>query len=488
VLVCRIDGNQRELPIGSFPAWSTEPARQEAARLKREIEVGRNAPPPPLRAGLPARSSAGKRSNHMALTDRTVRELPFAADGKRLTWDTVLKGFALRATAQTKTFVLVDRIDGKQRELPIGSFPAWSTDQARQEAARLKREIDLGRDPHRERQQARLAPTVKEFARVYLTEVALPRKSPKSIYEDRLMIRRFIDPMVTIRGPVENAAEPYTDPDRREDREIAELFGNAKLREVDHNDIDDLNYKVTMSGRKVTANRLLALISKMMTVAERKGLRDRGSNPCRGAERNREYKRESYLRDSQLAKLLGVLDEYPLRDATDVVMLALLTGSRSGEIMKMRWSEIDLESGIWHKPAPKTKPREPQHLPLGVPAIRLLEDRRNEDAGSPWVFPGRRRGQPLTSIKKAWREICLQAGIQPGREDGFVLHDMRHQFASLAVSGGASLPMVGGLLGHASPTTTARYAHLFDGPLREVTEAVGRRLVPSSTDSARRPA
>jgi integrase len=419
------------------------------------------------------------------LTDRAVRELPHPARGSKVTFDSELTGFGLRATPGAKAFVLSCRIEGRQRQLSIGGFPEWPTDMARKEAARLKRLIDLGRDPMRERLEERQAPRMKELARRYLNEHAIPYKSPKSVYDDRLMIRRFIDPTITIRGPVGDAVEAYQ-PDRPGDREIAKALGDAKVRDVDYDDIDDIHHKITLSGRPVTADRVTALLSKMLSFAERKKLRERGSNPCKGAARNAEIKREKVLTDTQLGKLLRAVAEYPHRDAADVIMLALLTGARQGELLQARWAEIDFDRGVWDKPQPKTKQRRSHHVPLGVPALRLLKDRHGEVEG-PWIFPGRHRGRPLTSIKKAWRTICDQAGIPHGREEGFTAHDLRHQFASLAVSGGATLPMIGGLLGHTVPTTTARYAHLFDQPLREVSDAVGRRLIPS-VDNNRRPA
>ena len=424
------------------------------------------------------------------LTDSVVRELPFPERGSKVTFDSELKGFGVRCTVGSRAFVLAYRTaEGKQRQLTIGGFPEWSTVLAREEAARCKREVDLGNDPMQQRDQARLAPTMKDLARLYLIEHALPYKAPKSVYDDRLMIRRFIDPTVTLRGAVTDAAEPYR-VDNPLDREIVRTFGSARVRPVNYADIDRLHQKITSSGRRITANRLSALLSKMFSLAERRGLRDRGSNPCKGAPRNTETKRTPVFSDEQVAKLLGAIGAYPQRSAADAIMLALLTGARTAEVLQARWLEFDLERRIWDKPSGHTKQRQVHHLPLGVPALRLIEGRRNEIVGE-WVFPGKKRGHHLTSVKAAWRTICAAAGIPHGREAGFVAHDLRHQFASIAISEGASLAMVGGLLGHTQAQTTMRYAHLFERPLREVSDAVGRHLIPvlsPTSDSRSRPA
>src|SRR5262249_8690585 len=90
-----------------------------------------------------------------------------------------------------------------------------------------------------------------------------------------------------------------------------------------------------------------------------------------------------------------------------------------------------------------------------------LQAQRN---GSPWVFPGRDGGKPREDLKYAWARICKAAGIANLR-----IHDLRHSYASFLVSAGFSLPVIGALLGHATPVTTARYAHLFADPFGTAT-------------------
>ena len=77
----------------------------------------------------------------------------------------------------------------------------------------------------------------------------------------------------------------------------------------------------------------------------------------------------------------------------------------------------------------------------------------------------------MINLQKPWRRIRTLAELEDVR-----LHDLRHSFASVAASNGASLPLIGGLLGHTQPQTTARYAHLANHPLQEVNEKVGRKL------------
>ncbi len=118
------------------------------------------------------------------------------------------------------------------------------------------------------------------------------------------------------------------------------------------------------------------------------------------------------------------------------------------------------------------------------------------------MFPGD-DGKPLTDIKRTWTSVCRKAGLAMQTEkkgrDGKVakdtdgkpimvwqpsvrIHDLRHSFASILVSAGASLPLIGQMLGHTQVQTTQRYAHLFDDPLRIAAETVGKVIVDATVN------
>jgi integrase len=145
--------------------------------------------------------------------------------------------------------------------------------------------------------------------------------------------------------------------------------------------------------------------------------------------------------------------------------LALLTGCRISEALAAQWDQIDLEVGRWTKPASATKQSRLHATPLSPAAVELLKTRPRTGT---FLFPGSRQGEHLQHYAKPWQAICRAAHI-----NGLRVHDLRHSFASTLASGGASLPVIGALLGHSQPATTARYAHLVDGALREATTRVG---------------
>ena len=162
------------------------------------------------------------------------------------------------------------------------------------------------------------------------------------------------------------------------------------------------------------------------------------------------------------------------QQSANAIRLLLLTGARRGEVLSMRWSDYDPATGVWSKPPSTTKQKEHHWVPLSAPTRQLLGDIAEAQVGKhrhglpEFVFPGNGDRGHVVEIKRSWRTLCRAAGLENLR-----LHDLRHSFASQLASGGASLPLIGALLGHSQPATTARYAHLFDDPQRAAVERVG---------------
>jgi integrase len=131
-----------------------------------------------------------------------------------------------------------------------------------------------------------------------------------------------------------------------------------------------------------------------------------------------------------------------------------------------------LDRGVWTKSSHHTKQKRTEHLPLSSAATELLKAAKaSRGALSAFVFPGRSFEAPRKDLKGFWRSVLATAGISDYR-----VHDNRHTHASHLVSSGMSLAVVGRLLGHTNPSTTHRYAHLADDPLREASEIMGRKF------------
>lgn len=149
------------------------------------------------------------------------------------------------------------------------------------------------------------------------------------------------------------------------------------------------------------------------------------------------------------------------------IRLLIFTGARLGEILSLRWDYVDLEGGRLLLPDSKTGGKTVYLNSLSLDVLKLLP----RADGNPHVIVGKKPGEHLVNLRKPWYRIREHAGLDDVR-----IHDLRHSFASFAVAEGLSLPVIGKLLGHRNASTTERYAHLADDPIRSANELVARRL------------
>jgi len=388
------------------------------------------------------------------VTDKLVKGLTPPEGGNTVTYDgtahDAIRGFGVRITANgARSFVLNFRLHGTEYRHTIGAYPTWTVQAAREEAKRLRKEIDKGINPVLVRREQREAETVKQLAQRYIDEW-LPRKAPSSQVKDKAMLAHDLLPAI----------------------------GRLKVADVTVQDIEKLHLAITKRGTPIWANRVIACAKKMFNLSIKWGMRT--DNPCSRLEFNPENQRRRYLLPAEIAALSDALADYPNQNVADVVRLCLLTGARSGEAMAARWEQFDLTGGTWTKAAADTKQRRLHSVPLSAPALMLLARLREKaESDAVYVFPGRKQGQPLATVRHCWKVVTTAAGIRDAH-----IHDLRHSFASIAASGGASLPLIGALLGHSQVRTTARYAHLFDDALRQVADRVGAAVVSSTKPSA----
>ena len=150
-----------------------------------------------------------------------------------------------------------------------------------------------------------------------------------------------------------------------------------------------------------------------------------------------------------------------------LVLVALHTGLRAGDLFSLEWSHINLERGQVTKVINKTRRKtvKPVTLPLRNDAVAVLKDWRAQSRGGGLVFPSPVTGKKIGSVKTAWRNLMAAADIQD-----FRFHDLRHTFASWLVMQGASLFTVQKLMTHSSAEMTQVYAHLSDDHLRQAVE------------------
>ncbi|WP_295455957.1 site-specific integrase [uncultured Pseudophaeobacter sp.] len=374
------------------------------------------------------------------LTKRAVDALEPAAKDY-FVWDSQIAGFGLRVMPSgAKTYQAQYRKGGRTRRVSVGRHGKITVEEARKLAKEIMGQVAKGENPAEDISQHRKAPTVAALCERFFEAHAKERCKPSTQKEYRRAIDLFIVPAI----------------------------GSFKVVDVERRDIAELHHR--FRDKPYQANRTLGVLSKMFNLAEIWGLRPDGSNPCRHVPKYREVKRERYLNQNELQRLGHVLSEVE-RDGTETPFvvaafrLLLLTGCRLGEIQTLKWDYIT-DTGM-ELPDTKTGAR---RIPLPQPARDVLTH-LPRSPGNPYVIEGKIAGKYATDLQHPWRRIRARAGLA-----GVRIHDLRHTYASNAVSSGMPIQMVGRLLGHSQIQTTMRYAHLADDPVRQAAEENAARL------------
>ena len=387
------------------------------------------------------------------LTRGLLETTPRPAKGDIRVQDAEVPSLTARITSTgAVTFYAYYRINGRQRRPKIGAWPTTSIERARQIARDVASDAQAGIDLSGRRAQARAAPTVAEFMASYITDYAEPHKAPRSVISERSAIQRHINPAI----------------------------GKLKLSELTPRDIARLLATTARLGGPVQANRVGALVSKALNLAEEWGVRERGTNPAARFKRQPEPRRRMALDAAAMMRLGEALGSIEAESryhalACELVRLLVLTGARRDEILTAKAGQLDHRRRVLR--VPRNKEGNPHKtIPLGATAWAICA--RLALGGGGWLFPSpRREDQRMGAPRAAWTAIKKAARLPADLH----IHDLRHTYASSALALGYSLDQIGAVLGHADPTTTQEYAYLLDDPRRaavtEIDGAVGRIIL-----------
>lgn len=367
------------------------------------------------------------------LTENLIRRLTWQPNEPDLVWDSEVLGLAVRLyKSGQKSFVFDYRHGGRQHRPVIGKCSAWSLEAARQHARSLRVDLDKGIDPFGKQGVAAprwtMADAWQRYERDYLPKMAeRSRADAKAIWRD------------------------YMKPD----------LGQKLVSELQFSDGEKLHRSIAAPYR---ANRAYEFLRRILNLCIKWGWIDR--NPVIGLEVNAEHPRNDYL---TAAEVKAILEALPRTESGDAIRMLLLSGARLGEVLGMCWSHVDLEAGVWTKPAADVKQRREHRTPLAPPAVEIIRARpRVPKCDLVFCRPD---GSSVRDVRKTWSWACKRAKVRQLR-----IHDCRHTVASLMVSNGATLAVVGAVLGHSNPTVTNRYAHLLDDPLRAALAGVAEKV------------
>jgi integrase len=385
----------------------------------------------------------------LRLTDKLCQKLPTPDRRHRIYYDNAVPMFGLCVTAKGIRSFLVRyrrRRDGAERSLVIGRLGDWTVAQAREEAQRIRRDVDLGGDPLADVEQARGEPTLCDVAEHDWNEIKT-RLRPTTLR--------------TLRNQL--------------DRDILPDLGNRKINSITDRDIAALHAKIVSRGSRIAANRTVRNLGAILSRAIERGERAE-PNPARGFKKmSKEQKRERFLSPAESARFRAALDGEADRQAVNALKLIWLTGSRAGEALAARWTDFDLNEARWTKPRHSTKGDIDHGIPLSQAAVALLRAMyQHRDPSSQYLFPATNKMREPTHRKRidvTRLRILQAAGITDLRT-----HDLRHDFATVVHDAGAPLAVVGRLLGHRDLRSTARYSHPTERGLRAAVETAAETI------------
>jgi integrase len=405
-----------------------------------------------------------------------IERLPIPASGRDSYFDTEVPGLRLVVfPSGIKSFRLEYRdATGSRKSITLGRFGDITVAEARKRATKNRSTVSDGLDPLEERRAARVkGQTLADFWPRYRAH-GEKRWKPSSLAENDRLFVKYVSPVL--------GNKPITDLATRDIR----LFHESR------------------SETPFIANRCLALIRAMWNAAK-EWEEVEGENPASRVKPFREQARERFLTGEEVARLFDAIAEeeaigglkYVEREGESagrggprgkeigsrgvtthvaaLFRLLIYSGARLGEIQHAKWEYVRWDERVLSLPDSKTGAK---RILLPKPAMEELA-RLDKIKTGPWIIEGEVLGNALVNAQKPWRRIRKGAGL-----DNVRIHDLRHSLASLMVSTGASLPLIGGVLGHRNQSTTARYAHLSVDPVRAALD----RAVEQIEEARSRPA
>ena len=375
------------------------------------------------------------------LTEKRIRDAR-PGDKTSFLWDDQVKGLGVRITPKgVRSYVLFYRAAGRKRLATLARTSELSLKAARARAgAELAAVRAGGSDPLERQRDAREAPTVAEglerFFEEYVPErIAIGKITPKTVQEYRLQTNATIRPAI----------------------------GTRRVEAVTRRDIE----RMVKPLRPVMRNRTLALASRLFTLFQSWEWCE--GNPVRFVEKAKEEPRDRTLSETEIAELADALDVESVSSpaAVAAVRFAMTTGLRIGEVISMRWADVDFEGGRAVLPHTKTGRRSQSLSSAALEALTALP-RIN---GVEHVFSTGRGHVTYKTVHGAFNRAAKRAGLENVR-----LHDLRRTLMTRAAAAGIGTHVLRDLLGHKTTTMADRYVRHAGSAVVDATERMGAEM------------
>ena len=362
-------------------------------------------------------------------TQRSIEALPSHAKESKSTdqeySDSLVSGLKLLVGKNgNKKFLFRYTLRSRKCSTALGSFGAFTVDEARTLANQYKALVSQGRDPKQEKDEFKNRISFSEFVNEHYLPHATTYK--RSIASDESKLRLYLLPK----------------------------FGHVPMADISTQALQSYHNHLKIKLSPATANRHLSLLHRLFSLSVRWGYLDK--NICTGISKFQENnKHQRFLSNDEIRKLFSAADYDENIYAAAYIKILLLTGVRRSEGLGMKWEHLRLDGPkpMWY--VPHTKSGKSRYVILNPMSVQILEA-LPKVLSNPYVFVGKIQGQPLHNPIKAFKRIIYRADI----ESHFRLHDLRHTHASLIINNGGTLYDVQSALAHANSSISERYAHL----------------------------
>lgn len=328
------------------------------------------------------------------------------------------------------------RINGSNKYFKIGSTTDISLSDARKRVNELKIEIQNNGNYENKSKYKKL--TYSEYFINFFMPYITPRKS--TFKRDLEIFNNRLKP----------------------------VFGHKTLEEITRQDISLFQSKLKASGLgPASCNHPVRTLRRSLGLAEEWEMVSK--NVCRKIPMFYEPPREIYLNEDELRQLMQVIKTDENRMICMIVLFAVATGARQGEILNAKWSEVNRKKCVLFLPAERSKNGRSRHIPLSRAALAALDEVGTE-GNHEYIFT--KNGKPYVDIQKSWQRLRAKCGLSH-----VPFHSLRHTAASQMVESGFDLLSVGQVLGHRSYRSTQIYSHLSSNRLLEAANANGEKIM-----------